>query len=194
MPFELIRKIQQFISISHPYDIARRYFVVNSFDGALTMLGLLLGFYFSKSADLAVAIPACLGAAIALAMSGLTSAYLSEKAERKRELKKLQDAMVSDLSGSAQDKASRWVPIWVALINGLSPLLMSLIIITPLWVVQLGFELPLGPFQSAIGVAFVLIFLLGVFLGRVSGTFWLFSGLQTLIIALVTTFLIYVIA
>lgn len=194
MPFEPFRQIQQFISISQSYDIARRYFVVNSFDGALTMLGLLLGFYFSKSADLAVAIPACLGAAIALAMSGLTSAYLSEKAERKREFKILQEAMVSDLSGSAQDKALRWVPVWVALINGLSPLLMSFIIITPLWLVQLGFELPLGPFESAIGVAFVLIFFLGVFLGRVSGTFWLFSGLQTLIIALTTTVLIYVIS
>ena len=194
MPFEPFRQFQQFISISQSYEIARRYFVVNSFDGALTMLGLLLGFYFSKSADLAVTIPACLGAAIALTMSGLTSAYLSEKAERKREFKKLQDAMVSDLSGSAQDKASRWVPIWVALINGLSPLLMSLIIITPLWLAQLGFVLPLGPFELAIGIAFVLIFLLGVFLGRVSGTFWLFSGLQTLVIALVTAFLIYVLA
>jgi predicted membrane protein (TIGR00267 family) len=194
MLFEPFRRIQQFVFISQSYDIARRYFVVNSFDGALTMLGLLLGFHVSKGVDLEVVIPACLGAAIALAMSGLTSAYLSEKAERKRELKNLQEAMVSDLSGSAQDKASRWVPVWVALINGLSPLLMSLIIITPLWLTQLGFVLPLGPFESAIGVAFGLIFLLGVFLGRVSGKFWLFSGLQTLIIALITTFLIYVIA
>ena len=194
MPFEPFRRIQHFVSISRSYDIARRYFVVNSFDGALTMLGLLLGFHVSKGANIEVVIQTCLGAAIALAMSGLTSAYLSEKAERKREFKKLQDAMVSDLSGSTQDKASRWVPIWVALINGLSPLLMSLIIITPLWLAQNGFELPLEPFQSAIGVAFGLIFLLGVFMGQVSGTFWLFSGLQTLIIALITAFLIYLIA
>jgi VIT1/CCC1 family predicted Fe2+/Mn2+ transporter len=71
---------------------------------------------------------------------------------------------------------------------------MSLIIITPLWLAQLGFVLPLGPFESAICVAFGLIFLLGVFLGHVSGKFWLFSGIQALIIALITTFLIYVIA
>lgn len=188
------RRIQHFISISRIFDIARRYFVVNSFDGALTMLGLLLGFYFSRHVDLDAAIPVCLGAAVALAMSGLTSAYLSEKAERQREFKKLQDAMISDLSGSAQDKVSRWVPLWVALINGLSPLLISLLIILPLWLAQQDFKLPFEPIPSAIGMAFGLIFLLGVFLGRVSGTFWLLSGLQTLVIALVTAVLIYGVA
>jgi predicted membrane protein (TIGR00267 family) len=193
MPFELLRKIRQFISISRIFDIARRYFVVNSFDGALTMLGLLLGFQISKGADLPVIITACLGAAVALAMSGLTSAYLSETAERKREFRKLQDAMVTDLSGSAQHKVSRWVPIWVALINGLSPLFISLIIITPLWLAQWGMQLPFGPIETAIGIAFASIFLLGIFLGQVSGTFWFYSGLQALVIALVTMFLIYLV-
>jgi predicted membrane protein (TIGR00267 family) len=193
MPFELLRKIRQFISISRIFDIARRYFVVNSFDGALTMLGLLLGFQVSKGADLPVMITACLGAAVALGMSGLTSAYLSETAERKREFKKLQDAMMTDLSGSAQQKVSRWVPIWVALINGLSPLFISLIVISPLWLAHMGVQLPFGPIESAVGVAFGLIFLLGIFLGQVSGTFWLYSGLQALIIALVTMLLIYLV-
>ena len=31
--------------------IARRYFVVNGFDGGLTMLGLLVGFYVSEMSD-----------------------------------------------------------------------------------------------------------------------------------------------
>jgi hypothetical protein len=40
----------------------------------------------------------------------------------------------------------------------------------------------------------VIIFLLGVFLGRVSGIFWLWSGLQSLAVALVTLGLIYLIS
>lgn len=189
-----IRRIQRFMSINRMSGILRRYFVVNSFDGALTMLGLLTGFYVSDGVDLGIVIPACLGAAIALGMSGLTSAYLSEKAERIRDFKKLQDAMVSDLSGSHQDKASKWVPIWVALINGLSPLFISILIITPLWLSSLGMPLPLGPIETAIGLAFSLIFLLGVFLGRISGTFWFYSGLQAFVIALVTILLVYLIS
>jgi len=58
-------------------NITRRYLVTNGFDGALTMLGMLTGFYTSGMTNLSVAISACLGAAIALFVSGLSSAYLS---------------------------------------------------------------------------------------------------------------------
>ena len=44
------------------------------------------------------------------------------------------------------------------------------------------------------GIALVIIFLLGVFLGRVGGTFWLWSGLQSLTVALLTLGLIYLVA
>jgi len=65
-------------------DIARRYFITNGFDGALTLLGLMVGFASSDNVDISIAITACLGAAIALFMSGISSAYLSETAERKK--------------------------------------------------------------------------------------------------------------
>lgn len=190
----MIQRLLRFIAISRSQRIARRYFVVNGFDGALTMLGLLMGFYFSAGADLDVAVTACLGGAIALGMSGFSSAYLSEAAERRREFHKLQKAMVTDLSGSAHQEASRWVPLLIALVNGLSPLLISLAIILPLWLARYGVALPLAPLEAAIGIAFMLIFLLGVFLGKVSGVFWLVSGLQALVIAVLTSTLIYFVA
>ena len=73
----------------------RRYFVVNGYDGALTMLGLIMGFYVSDHVELAVVITTCLAAALALGMSGVSSAYISEAAERRRTLAKLEKAMVS---------------------------------------------------------------------------------------------------
>jgi predicted membrane protein (TIGR00267 family) len=190
----MFKRLRHFVSISRSHRIARRYFVVNGFDGALTMLGLLMGFYFSSGVKLSVAITACLGAAIALGMSGFSSAYLSEAAERKREFHKLQTAMVSDLNGSAHEEASRWVPLLIALVNGISPLIISLLIISPLWLEQAGVILPVEALEAAIGVAFLLIFFLGVFLGTVSGVFWLYAGLQALVIALLTSLLIYVVS
>ena len=74
--------------------------------------------------------------------------------------------------------------------NGLAPFLMALIIIVPLWMSEAGIGLPIGPLQLSIVVAFVLVFLLGIFLGSVSGRFWLWSGLRTLVIAIVTAALI----
>lgn len=169
----------------------RRYFVVNGFDGALTMLGLIIGFLISAAEDMGVMVNACLGAAIALGMSGMTSAYISEAAERKRELDKLEDAMVADLQESAHAEAARWVPLLIALVNGSAPLLMSLLIIMPMMLARGGVILPLSPLYAAIAVALLLIFLLGVFLAKIGGISWWRSGFQTLLIALATVALIY---
>jgi len=170
--------------------IARRYFITNGFDGALTMLGLMVAFASTENVEISIAITACLGAAIALFMSGISSAYLSEVAERKKELQELEGALLSDLSKSDYGRASRYVPVLVALVNGLSPLLISLLIITPLWLAQLGISLPLSPFVVAIILAMVIIFFLGAMLGLLSKEFWLWTGLRTLAIAALTLLVI----
>lgn len=170
--------------------IVRRYAIVNGFDGALTMLGLLSGFLLGGGAPLPTVIAACVGAAVALGVSGLTSAYLSESAERRRALAELEAAMVTDLQGSDHARAAQILPWLVALVNGGAPVLVSLLIIAPLWLAGLGVTLPLAPLPSAIATAFLCIFGLGVFLGRVAGTSWWLSGIKTLLIALVTMLLI----
>jgi predicted membrane protein (TIGR00267 family) len=190
----LLNQARFLLDISRTRDIMRRYFVVNGFDGALTMLGLIIGFLVSTPANLSVIINVCLGAAIALGMSGLSSAYISESAERQRALGKLEQAMISDLQESAHGEATRWVPLLVALVNGLAPLIISLLILLPLWLSLAGIALPVPPLYAAIFIALLLIFFLGVFLGRIAGISWLRSGIQTLLVAVVTAALIYLFA
>lgn len=170
--------------------IVRRYLVTNGFDGTLTMLGMLTGFYISGTAELSVAISACMGAAVALFISGLTSAYLSEKAEREKELQELEQALVHDLKESDYGQASRYLPLLVALVNGLSPFLLSLLILLPLFAAEQGYIVFFSPFINAIIIAMICIFFLGVFLGKISKSFWLWSGLRTLIIAIITVAII----
>ena len=190
----LLNQARFLLRITRTHDIVRRYFVVNGFDGALTMLGLIIGFLVSTPANLSVVINVCLAAAIALGMSGLSSAYVSEVAERKRALGKLEEAMISDLEESAHGEAARLAPLLIALVNGLAPLVISLLILTPLWLSNAGIRLPVSPLYAAIIVALLLIFLLGVFLGRIAGISWLRSGIQTLLVAVVTATLIYMLA
>ncbi len=190
----VIKRIRFLFHITHAHGIARRYFVTNGFDGALTMLGLTMGFYISGDVAIPVAIRACLGATIALGMSGLTSAYISETAEKKKELRELENALVADLGDTDYGRASRFVPFMIAAVNGLAPVLISLFIITPLWLSRYEVRLPLSPLGSSIALAFFVIFLLGVFLGRVSGTFWLWAGLRTVLIALLTILIILMLA
>ncbi len=186
----ILNNKQLMLHILRARSIARRYLITNGFDGALTMLGMVTGFYISGTTELSVAISACLGAAVALFISGLSSAYLSEKAERKKELRELEQALVLDLKESDYGQASRYLPMLVALVNGLSPLLLSLLILLPLFIAAQGYILPLSPFINAIIVALICVFCLGVFLGKISKSFWLWSGLRALIIAIITVVII----
>lgn len=187
----MFQQIKNIFRLTESHDIARRYFVVNGFDGALTMMGLITGFLVSEVTDTTIILNACLGAAIALGMSGVSSAYVSESAERHRELNKLEDAMIRDLHNSAHGDAARSVPWLIALVNGFAPLMISLFILVPFFISRTGAILPVSPLYIAIIIALFLIFLLGVFLGRVSGVSWFRSGLQTLLVASVTAILIY---
>ena len=182
----MLGQLRFLFQLTHAQTIARRYFVTNGFDSALTMLGLTMGFYSSNNVTIPVIISACLGAAIALTISGFSSAYVSETAEREKELKELEQAVVGNLEDTAHGRAARWVPILIAMVNGFAPLLIALLIMTPLWLSQAGIALPLSALESSITLAFLTLFLLGAFLGTVSGRLWLWSGLRTLVIAIFT--------
>ena len=106
----------------------------------------------------------------------------------------LERAMVTDLGESVHAKAARFVPFFIAGVNGMAPLVAAAVIMTPLWLSEAGVGLPLSPIGSSIAAAFGVVFALGVLLGRVSGRFWLWTGLRTLLIALATALLILVIA
>lgn len=186
-PFQKLRFI---ISVSRSQGVIRRYFVVNGFDGALTLLGLNTGFYLSAEVELSVAIHACVGAAIALCMSGISSAYLSETAERQHELAELQRAMVTDLDSSVQSTATLVIPVFIALVNGLSPFFFALLIIAPLWLAQAGLTMIYSPIAMAIGVAFTEIFFLGMFLAKIGTGSLIWSGIKALLIGVTTVLLI----
>ena len=77
--------------ITHYSEIARRYFINNFYDGALTILGILLGFFVViLRSTTQTAIPSIyiilpgLGTAISMFTSGASGSYLSEKAEQKK--------------------------------------------------------------------------------------------------------------
>jgi VIT1/CCC1 family predicted Fe2+/Mn2+ transporter len=68
--------------------------------------------------------------------------------------------------------------------------LISLLILLPLWLARAGLPLPWEPLALAIATALCCIFGLGLFLGRVGGTSPLGSGFKAVLIALVTIGLI----
>jgi len=185
----MFARLRYLVELSRAHLIARRYFVTNGFDVVLAMLGLLMGFRVTATDSLQVMIGACLGTAVALLMSGLTSAYISESAEKEHELRELEKSMVAPMDNSAHAEAARLMPWLIALVNGLSPLLLALLIQLPLLLAQNNLW-PFLPLDSSIVIALALSFLLGMFIGRLNGHFWLWTGIRALLIAMVTALII----
>ncbi len=99
----MLEKVRIYAKITNLWPIARRYFVNNFYDGMLTVLGILLGFFviILKEGDPTVSshlvILTGVGSSISMLISGLTGSYLSEKAEQKKIEEDLKKAMVLDV-------------------------------------------------------------------------------------------------
>ena len=98
--------------------IARRYFVKNGFDGSMTMLGIIVGAWVVNVKQPEIVVTAGLGACLAMGISGLSGAYLTERAERKRDLKNLECAMITKLNDSIITDATAFVSLYAALVDG----------------------------------------------------------------------------
>jgi predicted membrane protein (TIGR00267 family) len=96
----MIKKIKTYAKITDFGSIARRYFVNNFYDGMLTILGILLGFFIlifkdgQQTVDSHIVILTGFATSISMFISGLSGSYISEKAEQKRLKSELDKAMV----------------------------------------------------------------------------------------------------
>jgi len=175
-----LARIRLYMEVTHLSDIARRYFVMNGFDGSMTALGVILGAWTVGVENPRIIVMTGLGACLAMGVSGFFGAYLAEKAERKRRMKSLEESMLTDLDGSLQQDASEFAPALAALIDGLSPALTAIISLVP-FMLSIPGAIPIGDsYLVSFILTFGTLFSLGIYLGRVAKErVWLY-GLQML--------------
>lgn len=96
----MFERAKTYAKITNLWSIARRYFVNNFYDGMLTVLGILLGFFVlilkgdQRSIDSHIVILTGVGTSISMLISGMSGSYLSERAEQKKIKEELNRAMV----------------------------------------------------------------------------------------------------
>lgn len=191
-----IREIKEFLSMTEGENILRRYFVMNGFDGALTALGIILGSFIvsvSGETDLEsvkILISTGIGASIAMGVSGFWIAYLTEKAERTKERKELEQKMVTDLNNTRISRANFWTSLVIAAVDGISPFMFSVLALLPIFFVFVGLPLMIAYIISfcVIGVE---VIILGLFLGAVSKENKLIYALKIIPAALLVAGLTY---
>lgn len=126
-----LKRIKKYILASQAHEIALRVFVMNSFDGILAIMGVVIGAHLSRVSDPRVVITTGIGGSVALGISGICSAYMAESAARKMKQKKLEGAMLKSLDDTQLSRASKFAMVLVALVNGISPAAGGMILLLP---------------------------------------------------------------
>ncbi|MCK4444905.1 MAG: VIT1/CCC1 transporter family protein [Thermoplasmata archaeon] len=176
-------KVRYYGEITEFVSICRRYFVIGSFDGALTILGLVLGAYFAGAGGDQVPFIAAAGvsAAVALSISSIAGAYEVERVEKKLDQKRMERALLTSLSEEHED-AYRFAARISAIVHGLAPLMAAIIPLIPLYVIP---DYYWATVASTVG-AFLILFITGFYLGRLVEEFALYTGVRFILVGLAT--------
>lgn len=183
-----INNLREYERITGFSKIARRALANNSFDGVLTMVGIVTGQYLAEVQDPATIIQIGFAASIAIGISGLSGAYLAESAERGRDLAELEQISLTNLSNTKIGRAGKTAVIIVSLVDGLSPLVSSLIVLTPFFFASMIGDIRIS-YALALLTGLISLFGLGAFLGHISGRSLIGYGIRTMIAGLVAIML-----
>jgi len=93
---------------------------------------------------------------------------MTESAERLKSLNDLEDAMLTDMRATDFGKASHFVSLVAALVDGVAPFLASIPCILPFALSLLGILSIHTSFYAAILGTLSVLFTLGFYLGRIS--------------------------
>lgn len=184
-----IKKWKRYSDISGVRAITRRYFVMNAFDGALTMLGVVIGAYVAGVLESITIISAGIAGSIAMGVSGMSGAYMTEKAERTKRIKDLEKAMLADMKNGLHGKSHRFAAVFAAVVDGVSPAIAAMVVISPFFIARFGIIEVEIAFFSCVGLTLIVLLLLGVYLAKISDESMIKYGLQMLIVGLVTALL-----
>jgi predicted membrane protein (TIGR00267 family) len=177
--------LREYDKLANISEIARRYFAMNAFDGVLTIIGVLMGNFVAGVDDARIVLSTGLATSVAMGVSGLWGAYLTESAERKRDLDELNRVTLTDLTNTRIGRASRAAIFIVAIVDGLSPFMAALIVLIPFIMAGNSEDLTWA-YYTSLGLALLTLFTLGLFLGRISQGKMLVYGLKTVLAGVVS--------
>ena len=194
---DVVRKLRQISYLDRIlndvlYDeYARRAFANNAFDGALTFLGILMGNLVLNEFHPSTVIKIGLSTCLAIGMSGAFGRFLSERAERKLSLKRIEKNMFTDLSGSSLEREAKKKTVTISIIDGVSPALAAVVPLSPFFLAQASVISVNVSIVASFALVFIVLFGLGIFLGKTSEENALLYGGLVVAVGFITSLIIF---
>ena len=166
----------------------RRYIIRGLIDGSLSTLGIVIG---AQSASIGVIIAAGLGGGLANGLSNILGALTAEKTETELKITEIQKAMVigPELRNTYFYKRMQMLTILSGIYDGIATIIGSIVPLIPfLFSLIIKFDKTIA-LTLSIFLTITLLFLIGCYLGVVSRTNLIISGIKMVIAGLLTAFL-----
>ncbi len=162
-------RLESSIDLGDFWEIARRYAVTNSFDSILMLLGIILGGYFGGIGDPSVVLKLIWAGTLSIFFSGSLGTYISERAERELKVRELEKAVLMTLDETVISEVERRKAILIALASGGVPSILVMTLSIPFKICEFGLmEIELSYILSILQ-ALLLLFIMGFYLGSLSG-------------------------
>ena len=180
-----LKNLRSHLKLTKTEAIARRYFVIGAFDGALTILGVIIGAYVSEGhvhPELAKKLILASGfsGGIALAVSSTVGAYEAERVEHLLRHQELEKAMLRPVEGTRIEAMRVSISV-SALVHGVAPLLAAFVPLLPFFFLSLDVAV-----VTAIALTLTFLFVLGAYLGSLIKEMVVYTGLRFVIAGLAT--------
>ncbi|MEM3371033.1 MAG: hypothetical protein QXO55_00240 [Candidatus Korarchaeum sp.] len=161
-------------------EISRRYAVTNIFDSVLMMLGIILGSYSTGVSEPSIVVGLISAGALSIFLSGSIGTYISERAERELKIKELERAVLMALEETVISKLERGKAVIIALMSGGVPSIVVMLLSLPFHLCRYGILEIKHSYMSSVAEALALLFIMGTYLGSLSGRNRIIYALSTL--------------
>lgn len=164
---------------------------MNSFDGTLTILGILIATFLAQLLEPAIIIVSSLGVIVSTGVSGIWGGYMAERAEKKKARRELEKHLMKNLSKTKIEREMKKIAWFMGLANGLSSTIVSVIAIIPFFLATANIISVLTAFVFSFILIFAMIFLLGVFIGKIARESILFHGSAMIAVGIIVGIILY---
>ncbi len=164
--------------------------MIGFFDGALTIMGLIMGAYLAGKATNTIVISAGVATALALGISSGWGAYEAERMEQGLIASEKRKALLREENEFCLiDEAHNFAMKVTAIVHALAPIPSAILPLIPY--IFLDVE---KAFYSAMGISVTLLFLIGVMMGKVSKRNIIKSGMRMVLAGVITLILIIILS
>jgi predicted membrane protein (TIGR00267 family) len=174
------KKIRDSIKVLVEHEIVRRYIIINSFDGALTILGIVVAVFLSGIKDPKLIIIPSIGASVAMCVSGIWGSYTAERAEIRNKIRNIEAHMMKDLSGTEFSRRRERMAWIIGFVDGIIPLVLAIVLILPFFFVVPGILTISTAYYISLLLIGLNLFMLGMFAGKIAKESMLKQGIVML--------------